>query len=380
MALPKEEVEARVGPIPTPQSGGLMPTEALAPVKPGDLPDAGPEPGFTPAPVPTPGFPPAPGPAPAPVSIMEPAAPPEPAGAPVGVIVGGLVVGLLLLAGTGFLAFKVFTRGSDDGESGPSMSYASAISLLMGRSDAILASVPGGDAPSDALPVLLTADAVRIRSHPVMELEDGKVPRKDAKGLMVPPLLLVLMAERSDVSPAGGGVEEAEGGGGTKALGRGSEALLVLAESSVPFSTVARVLYTAESAGYKAFQLGGVSEENTRKIVSVPVTGLDWWPIAEGVPGRGMGVVADSSEGFSIFPRDRGADPGATRKVAKGVSFDAEKLGEHLTSLKESRPGTKRVTIQPDARVSYEALVAMLAAARGDGTFERLVLGGGGVL
>jgi len=376
MALPKEEVEARVGPIPSPQRGGLMPTEALPPVKPGDTAESlsgippAPAPGIPPAPAPLPG--------PAPMAPMEPEEEPEPAGAPVGLIVGGLLVGLLLFVGTCVLAWKVLSRGAGDEESGPSMSYSSAISLLMGRSNAVLASVPGGDPPTDALPVLLTADAVRIRSHPVMELEDGKVPRKDAKGLMVPPLLLVLMAERSDVSPAA--ETEEETAGGPKALGRGSEALLVLAESDVPFATVARVLYTAESAGFKQFQLGGVSEENSRKVVSVAVTDLDWWPIAEGIPGRGMGVVADSTEGFSIFPRDRGAGADATRKVAKGVSFDAEKLGGHLTELKESRPGTKRVTVQPDARVSYEALVAMLAAARGDGTFERLVLGGGGAL
>ena len=81
-----------------------------------------------------------------------------------------------------------------------------------------------------------------------------------------------------------------------------------------------------------------------------------------------------------VFPRGRGATPEDTRKVPVGASFNHEKLGELLGELKEKRAGTKDVTVQPDARVSYEALVAMLSAARGDGAFERVHLGGGGVL
>ena len=190
----------------------------------------------------------------------------------------GLTGMFVVLAGTGFLAFKVFAGGDGDKEEGPAMSFSSAISLLMGRSDAILASVPGGDAPADSLPLVLTADAVRIRSHSVLTLEDGKVPRKDAKGLMVPPLLLVLMAERSDVRPSGtGGGDGGEGAaaeaGPSRALGRGSDSLLVLAESGIPFATVARILYTAgrSSPSWWRTWPGGPSPK------ACPVAVWAWW-------------------------------------------------------------------------------------------------------
>jgi len=306
----------------------------------------------------------------------------EPKGAPVALILVGLFVGLLLLAGTGFFAWRLLSDPGDErSNEGTSMSFGSAISLLMGRSDAILASAPEGEPPIESLPVLITADALRIRSHKVLDLDDGRFERKDTKGLVVTPLLPILMAERAAIAPtptAGEAGEASAPPQESKALGRGSDVLLVLGETSIPFKTIARLIYTAQSAGYRKLLLGGVAESSARKVVALAVSDVNWWPIGPGLPGRGIGVVADATDGYVLFHRGGKdiADEGNRISVS---SLSTDKLSDRLTAIKDRQRGTKLLTLQPDGRVQYETLLAMVAVVRTEGLFEKVILGGGGV-
>ena len=371
-------IAARQSARSSPAAGaiGLMATEAVPSVSPGSAPPP-PAPVPVPASAPTFGSPPMPAPAAMPEFSAEMPLPP-PRGAPVGLLLGGVAAGLLLLAGTGFFAWKAL--GTDDGKAAggaaPGLPFSSAISLLMSRSDAVLASVPDGEPPEESLPIVLTADALRIRGHKVLDLDDGRFEPADVKGLIVPSLLPPLMAERTAVGPApdAAGAE----GGSPQALGRGSDVLLVLAEASIPFKTIARLIYTAQSAGLTKLLLGGIAEGSGRKVVALPVGVIDWWPIAPGLPGLGLGVVADPGEGLVIFHREgKEIAEGGNRLGVSGLQ--ADQLAEKLAAIKDRRPDTKLVTLQPDGQIQYDTLVALVAAARTEGLFERVIVGGGAV-
>ena len=131
-------------------------------------------------------------------------------------------------------------------------SFKGSLSLFIGRSEALLSAVVGGDFPEESVPVVVTADAMSIRDERVLDLEGGKVGRSQRKGLLLTPMLSPLMRELTHV------------GEGAAPMGRGSETLLVLAEADTPFLTVAQLLYTAEIAGYQKLLLGGVSESNAK--------------------------------------------------------------------------------------------------------------------
>jgi len=91
-------------------------------------------------------------------------------------------------------------------------------------------------------------------------------------------------------------------------------------------------------------------------------------------------------EGFTLFRRDGrpltiDGEEQPEVKISKGMDFRIDKLAKKLAEVQKATR-LRRVVLQPDKRVSYEMLLAMMAAIRGeDGElFDFTVLGGGGVL
>lgn len=299
---------------------------------------------------------------------------------------------LLIFILTCYFIFKVasgetLSSSGEQAKAPKKIPFSNSMSLLMGRTDALLATAPTDDKPIESLPVLITGDELRFRAQSVLALRDGKLRSKDKKGLIIKPLLAALMRERWPAPPPQP-EDEDDDPPPPKAqpLGRGSDTLLVMAESMVPYATVARVLYTAQSAGYERFLLGGPQEENPRAVGVFELKHLEWWQLGPQIPGRGIGVLADSNDGFAIYSRDGvpfETESGRQKvyKVAKGINFNTRKLRERLMDVKMQRPGTKRIVLQPDGRVEYEVLMGILGAMRGeDGDlYPKPSLGGGGL-
>ena len=325
--------------------------------------------------------------------------PPEPPRPPILGIIVLLVAVLGLLGGTGYLFYKV-SKGETAAAAkvAPSkprkVSFRGQMSLFLTRTNALLASIPSTEDPVESLPILVTQEEILVRTDSAIELNDGKVRRKDRKGLLIPSLLPVLMRERSPEAAPKAAPPPAEEGDEAAApapakpvpVGRGASAILLLAEASVPFETIARVLYTAESSGYKHFLLGGVQDRNPSAIGAVAIRGLEWWTIGPDVAGRGLGVVADSATGFVVFLRDGGklsedGDEKRAIEISKGAEFSTDRLADRLMKVRDQQPEVKRVTVQPDGGVGFETLLSILVSVRGeDGDlFEQPWLGGGGL-
>ena len=282
------------------------------------------------------------------------------------VIVPLLVIALF--AGTTILLWRLgvmepLLGAKEKAASVQSLSFTSKLMLTIKRMKEIYPTTRTGEEPVASVPVVISSEMMVVDEVELLGLIRGRISSDYCNGLMVVDLIKALAP---------------------KTVGDlGLHELLLLSSSDVPFRTVGQILYTAKSAGFRSFYLGGIAESRADEVGAVRLLRLEWDDLAPGVGGKGLGVSIDP-DGYRLFSREhkiltRGDDgkPLVIIHIPKDVEYNLRDLQSWLYKLKHTGRFPQVVTVRPDTEVGYEALLHTLdSIAQKDGKplFSKLIL------
>jgi len=318
---------------------------------------------------------------------LEEKAPPEPVRVtPPALLV---IVPLLLLALIGGAVYLLLgLRGDADDKAatpGKPLSYTVSVGMLLQRNEGSYVSSKFSTPVEAALPVFVHEDGIRIRLASAVELSGGRVPKGQRKGLLIKDLAVRLAQEIAPYKPTK--VEPKEG---EKApppppppVGKGARAIAVVAEGGIPFDTIGRILFTAQSVGYKTIFLAGQGADAPERLYGMKLERLSWLEIGPGQGGVGLGLKA-TGEGYVLFDRS-GRELTLDEPIPEGKEKDRvavprgssalHELTGHLKSVAVGGSGFKDIMVQPGPMVTYEQLMTLLETLAGAETESPLFQG-----
>jgi len=295
-----------------------------------------------------------------------------------------LVLAPLLLAGSivGSMLLVRSLLASDEASKPQAqakpLSYKASLALLLRRNQGSYPTTKLGEGPDQALPLFVHEDGILVRSAQALPLEGGHVPKSKLKGLLIKDLASRLAQEIAPAKVAGA-ISTKEGAGersGPEAaaepplLGKGQKSLLLVVESGLPFATVGRILFTAQSVGYRSFFFAGTPTNAPDTLRGLKLEKLSWYRVAPGAGGRGLGLQADS-EGYLLFdrsggslPQDEAAPESKDRiRITRSSSALAELVSAIRTANADSR--FREITVSPSPGLTYEQLLVLLESIAG---------------
>lgn len=294
---------------------------------------------------------------------------------PVGLLVVGPLVLIGLLVGSVLLVLNFLSaRDAPPPEPPKPLSYASALALVIRHNEGTYPSPTRAQAVEGALPVFVHSDRLLVRVDEVSPLDRGRVPRGDQQGLLLKSLAARLAMEIAPWIPPEPAEAPAEGAPAPPPspapMGRAAKRIVVTAEATVPFATIARVLYTAESVGYEEFVLAGQPADAPETLRGVKIGRLEWFRVAPGTGGRGL-AVSSGPDDLVLFDRAGRALPGDEdgdgRLLVPRSSSAAGKLTSHLNEIQSGATRASSVTLQPDAGMPFDLVLLLLGKLGGEG-------------
>ena len=307
-----------------------------------------------------------------------------------GLLVIGPLVLLGLLVGSVFLILSLVKGAEPPKPQAPKrLAYPAALAVVMRHNEGTYPSPTRAQVVEKALPLFVHSDGLLVRADQVLPLDRGRVSSGLLQGLLIKPLASRLAMEIAPWVPPKAATEPTEEGAPAPPpppapMGRESKRLAITAEGTVPFSTIARVLYTAQSVGYTEFVLAGQPSDAPESLRGISLSRLEWFRLAPGTGGRGLAVTTTPDD-LVLFDRSGAALPGDEdgdgRLLIPRDSSAPDNLTRHVNDIQSGPHRAKSVTLQPDGGVTFDLLLRLVGKLGGSGDggvrgVSKLVLSG----